>query len=367
MAKISTAGIEPQRKLFHNEWINVYPTHLPLSKISFWRENNRTVFTFERLSREKGKKISDIDLEDITRFVAGQDIHKLEILSDSIGRNGIQVPLIIRDDGKLLDGNRRFFACHWLAMRQKEKGLKLPESLSRIPVNVIRQTDLSATLELKILAEANFIPDLKVAWPLDAQARAVDDYVSQIQKEKKLDFESAVAEAVGVFGISRSRVTDLLDTLKLTKQFIADAHGKDEQMRRREIVEEKFVYLWEFRNKAMKGSGALGAGDLPEVRDLFFSFMAKGRDNPIKNVKQIEPIVQARRDDTVWKILKDSKGAKLAVVVSAMNDKKEVRRAEDRIRIFLSWLKEQESGALSSRTKSLLKEIAQVAAKKAGA
>jgi ParB-like chromosome segregation protein Spo0J len=363
MPAIATPDNKAQRKLFHNEWINVYPTTLPLNKIHYWPNNNRTIFTFERLCRLKKKELKKIPLEEITRFVAEQDIHKLQVLADSIGRNGVQVPLVIRDDGKLLDGNRRYFACHWLKMQCTERGKPLPESLSQIPVQVIRKADLTDTLELKILAEANFIPDLKVAWPLDAQARAVEEYYQRFQKEKKADEETALAEVVAVFGISRQRAVDLLDTLELTKQFIAAGSSADDKIRRREIVEDKFVYLWEFRNKAMKGSGALDAAtELGDVKDIFFQFMAKGRDNPIKNVKQVEPLVQAKRDPTAWSLLKESKGAKLSVVVSMMNEKKEVRKAEDKIRVFLAWLKEVKD--LTPKAKGYLREVAELAAKK---
>jgi hypothetical protein len=168
---------------------------------------------------------------------------------------------------------------------------------------------------------------------------------------------------VAVFGIPRQRAVDLLDTLELTKKFIDEGAGEEEQIRRREIVEDKFVYLWEFRNKAMKGSGALEVEtELAEVRDMFFQFMAKGRDNPIKNVKQVEPLVQARRDRTAWSMLKESKGSKLAVVVSMMNEKKEVRKAEDKIRVFLAWLKDVDE--LTPKAKTYLGEVAKIASKK---
>jgi hypothetical protein len=348
MSAISITDIKAQKKLFHNEWINVYPTTLPLDKIHFWKANNRTIFTFERLCRLEGKELDELSIEEITRFVAEQDAHKLQMLADSIGRNGVQVPLIIRDDGKLLDGNRRYFACEWLKMQHVDCGMKLPEFLSKIPVLVIRKADLKDTLELKILAEANFIPDLKIPWPLDAQARAVEEYYRRFQASKSADHETALIEVVNVFGIKRQRAMDLMDSLELTKRFISEGGQKDEQMRRRAIVEEKYVYFWEFLNKAMKGRRAYtDPSELAEVRDIFFYLMAKGVDNPITNVKQVEPLAQARRDPTAWSILKESKGGKLTVVVSIMNEKKDVRMAEDKIRVFLAWLKDAK--ALSGR------------------
>lgn len=370
MAKIATPNRKAEKKRFHNEWINVYPTHLPLKAIYFWKDNNRTIFTFERLCRLKGKeKLEDISLEDITQFVAEQDVHKIETLADSITRNGVQVPLIIRDDGRLLDGNRRYFACQWLKMISEKRHVDPPEYLSQIPVQVIRKSDLDKkeTLERKILAEANFIPDLKIPWPLDTQARAVDEYYRQYKQKNKVTHEAAIIEVTSVFGVSTQRANDLMESLTLTKEFIKEGgESEDEKMRRRAIVEEKFVYFWEFRNKAMKGRGAYeDADDLDEVKKMFFQMMAKGPDNPIKNVKQVEPLVQAKRDPTAWEILKESKGQKVNLVVSVMNEKKEVRKSEDKIRLFLSWLKDADD--LTPKAREYLSELSELAEKKSKA
>ncbi len=335
--------------------------NLSLDEISFWPENNRTIFTFERLVRLEGELLENLSIDKITTFVAEQDTHKLEVLAESIRRNGVQVPLIIRDDGKLLDGNRRYFACRWIRMNPRPTDR--PEVLAQIPVLVIREKDLTKELELKILAEANFIPSLKVPWPLDAQARAVDEYYREVKRNLNLDDDGALVQVVGVFGIARQRAVDLMEALRLTKEFIKEGDDKDDRIRRRGIVEDKFVYFWEFLNKAMKGRGAYTEADqLKEVKTTFFMLMAKGPDNPITNVKQIEPLAQARRDATAWSILTESKGEKLTTVVSIMNEKKEVRKAEDKIRVFLAWLKEARD--LTPKAKELLAELAEIAKKK---
>lgn len=362
MIPIALKNIQPQKKLFHNQLIDVYPTELPLEKIDFWKDNNRTIFTFEKLRRIKNQELEKISIIDIANFIADQDIHKLQILASSIKRNGVQVPLVIRDDGKLLDGNRRYFACHLVKVQCEESKTPVPEYLKKIPVLVIKKEDLTPTTELKILAEANFIPDLKVSWPLDAQARAVEDFYNEVI-EKTKDHDETLAEVVSIFGINRQRVIDLLDTLKLTKSFINEAEEEDERIKRREIVEEKFVYFWEFLNKAMKGRGAFNnPTELAEVKNMFFGLIGKGRDTPIKNVKQVEPLVQAKRNETAWKMLGEAEGSKLSVVVSMVNDKKESRKDEDIIRVFNAWLKDARS--FSPHAKDLLKETIALATEK---
>ena len=95
---------------------------------------------------------------------------------------------------------------------------------------------------------------------------------------------------------------------------------------------------------------------------MFFQLMAKGPDNPITNVKQVEPLAQAKRDPTAWKILKESNGLKVSLVVSIMTEKKEVRKAEDKIRLFLAWLKDVDD--LTPLAKELLEKLTTLADKK---
>jgi hypothetical protein len=58
-------------------------------------------------------------------------------------------------------------------------------------------------------------------------------------------------------------------------------------------------------------------------------------------------------------MLKEEKGANLSVVVSIMNEKKEVRKEEDKIRIFLAWLKNAK--ILTTKAKAYLREVAALA------
>jgi len=77
------------------------------------------------------------------------------------------------------------------------------------------------------------------------------------------------------------------------------------------------------------------------------------------SVKQVEPIILAKRDKVAWTLLNDSNGTKLKLVVMMMNEKKEVRQAEDKVRYFISWLKEEKNLTLNAKT--LLAELSNLA------
>jgi hypothetical protein len=178
-----------------------------------------------------------------------------------------------------------------------------------------------------------------------------------------MDHDRALAEVVAVFAIQRQRAEDLLDTLALTLKFIKEGAGENEKLRRREIVEDQFVYFWEFRNKAMKGRRKLDSkSELTDVTEMFFVLMAMGPDNPIKSLKQIEPLIQSRRHPSIWSLLTKSNGAALEEVIFMMGEIKGERKADDKIRNFLVWLKDTKD--LTSRAKTFLREVAKLATKK---
>ncbi len=357
MNKISIEGISPITKRFHNEEVLVYEKYLSINEIVFWKDNARTIFTLEKLEHAKGTKLDNISLDEIVTFVSKDDLHKISDLKKSILSNGVKVPLVVQDDFTLLDGNRRFFACY--SIKQDCENAfppkPLPEQITNIPVYVIKSAGLEEITRLKIIAEENFLPELKLPWNLDAQARMVEKYYITLKEEKvERTDEEMVNICSDIFGINKQRVKDLLGTLMLTKEFISDESLNQTILARRSIVESKFVYFWEFINKATKGNKKYtDESELQEVKDLFFEFMSMP-ESPIKNVKQIEPMAQAKRDPIVWEMLNEDKGSKLSLVVSIMNDRKEIRKAEDKIRAFHAWLEPLEDlsdGAIKNLNK----------------
>ncbi|MCF6281585.1 MAG: hypothetical protein L3J28_05110, partial [Candidatus Polarisedimenticolaceae bacterium] len=88
MALISTSDIEPERKLFHNEWLNVYQTVLSLDQIDFWEENNRTIFTFERLLWNKGKSVRELSIDELTNYIGNYSASVNSVLTAHVQNSG---------------------------------------------------------------------------------------------------------------------------------------------------------------------------------------------------------------------------------------------------------------------------------------
>lgn len=341
---IDVEGIPAEQRLFHNETLDVYLKNLRFEDIKFWSKNLRTILDFDILEAKKKKHVTDLSLEEITDFLVHRPDLKLSELAKSIRVNGVRVPLIIADDGTLLDGNRRFFACSYLFHNAKYKQ-ESASVLSKIPAIIIKSEDINERLQQKILAEANFVSDFKVPWTLDIRANVINKYYNTCLK-KEYTLEKTFEEIQDVYGVEKDEVEAYVQAVKLTKEFLKTAKV-DDKNQFREIVNSKFVYFWEFRNKGLKGRAPLDPkSELPKVKRLFFKMIGNQR---FKNLKQVEPMIKAVRDKDMWEILSESQGVKIDVVAAFYQEEKAVKSAEDKIRNFQKWVADKAHQSIFSK------------------
>jgi hypothetical protein len=349
--KIDVSGIKPRKELFHNEKVDVYPRTLKFEEIKFWPDNLRTILTFDLLKSQNNKTdINAFTLNEIVDFLKEQKIMKLPELAKSIKDNNVRVPLIICDDGRLLDGNRRYFACAYLLFTEKER----PPLLDLIPVKIIKKSDIDEKIEYKILAEANFVSDYKIPWTLDVKARVIYEYFKKCVS-KKMSEEAIYSEIKEVFSLKKSEVKAYVESIELSKEFIENPKltGKKEKLR--EVVQDNFVYFWEFRNKAMFGRGALSPKDLETVKKLFFLMM---RNDRFKNMKQVEPMIKSFNSSGDWALMIKTGGLAIDEIEINFKENRSTRSAEDKVRNFLNWLDEKvDISTFSKATYGLLEKI----------
>ncbi len=352
---IDIARIRPEKKLFHNEKIPVYSTNVHIDEIFFWPANARNILDFDLLTNQKGKKLDELNEIDIVRFLSKQPRLKLGDLKRSIEKNGVRVPLIILDDGTLLDGNRRYFACKLLQYEYVNANRELPEILQHVPVYVIKNKDIDEIKKEKILAEANFVPDYKVEWTLDVKAKVIREFY-EICKKKGMEDENIFEEIVNVYSVQKRDAKDYIEALKIADKFLNASKNKADELKRRQILQGKFVYFWEFYNKATKSRSALDEIEFPRVRKLFFEMMLTDK---FEKMKQIEPMIRAFRDDYLWELLIESKGSKIDLVEALYMEKKALKSIEDKIRNFSKWVTKLSSAELTKSARKLLQDLIQ--------
>jgi hypothetical protein len=359
---IDISNIQPVQQWFHNELIPVYRTEIRFEQVTYWPQNFRTELDFELLSEEKKKPLEELTVDEITDYLAKKKL-KLSDLSKSIQRNGVRVPLIVLSDGTLLDGNRRFFACAYLKKKTEEKGQDRPDVLDRIPVWVIKTEDIDSRKRTKILAEMNFVTDLKMDWPLSVKARRVAELYRHCIKEKKNE-EEAFEEIEDLYAVDVGTARAYIDAVDLTDSFVSSG-GIAKKDNYRMIVQDKFVYFWEFRNKGVEGNAGLEPKkEFPKVKKLFFKMMANNR---FSNLKQIEPIIWAVHHEYEWELLESSGGSKIDQVEALFKEAKAIRSAEDKIRTFYRWLGKVDPVTLAKNAKHLLLAVAKLSKRLAAA
>jgi len=262
------------KKLFHNDEIDVYERTLSIEDIKYWSENARNILDFETLVYEKSEeagqdiKLEDLPEEDVVEYLSKQAKMKFGPLKTSIKENGVRIPLIVTEDGKLLDGNRRYFSCKLL---QADLGDNWEdyEQLTEIPVYIIKNETLKQNpiLEKKILAEANFVKDLREPWTADVKAKIIAEYYEEIISDG-IESNEAFSKIKEVYSVNKSTTQDYISAKKLADEFVAIESNTEKQFGRRRIIEKQFVYFWEFYNKSSKGRTKLDAKERESAKNL---------------------------------------------------------------------------------------------------
>jgi hypothetical protein len=106
---------------------------------------------------------------------------KIKDLAGSILKNGVRVPIVLNYERKLLDGNRRYYACMFLSLSGPKEERK---RFMRVPAIVLPK-GTSKEVEDAIITEFNFADDYRLSWPYYVKAMRVHaDYVAGLVKEE---------------------------------------------------------------------------------------------------------------------------------------------------------------------------------------
>jgi hypothetical protein len=159
-----------KQRLYNERRIPVLEGKVKLSSIEGWVDNPRIELAKKRFIDRVGPR--ELTQEEIFALMKDEEEEiKLKTLRDDIIKNGLREPVTLSHTGKLLDGNRRFFA-----LRYALEGM--PESdPNRRDFEVVDAYVLTASAteddEHDILVEENFSASLKIQWPDYVKAQKV--------------------------------------------------------------------------------------------------------------------------------------------------------------------------------------------------
>lgn len=221
---------EPQikQRLYNGRSLIVWEGKVKVSAVNGWVDNPRIELEKKKLREVVGDR--ELTQDEIFALMRDDPEVKLKELRDDIIRNGLREPLALSFTGKLLDGNRRFFAIKY-ALDKMPVTDPNRQGLESVDVYVLSE-DATDEDEQNVLVEENFSASLKIEWP---------PYVKAVRVMRAYDNGVEPQEIARMFAWSKQKV--------------------QETIRIHEIIQEFLNYATAERNMDDEGGGGLGLSE----------------------------------------------------------------------------------------------------------
>lgn len=201
-----------KQRLYNGRHIIVWEGKVKISNIQGWVENPRIDLAKRSLQEKVGNR--DLSQEEIFDLMKKDAEVRLKELRDDIIKNGLREPLTLSFEGKLLDGNRRFFAVKYALETMPITDPDRPE-LEILDVYVLSE-NATKDDEQNVLVEENFSASLKIEWP---------DYVKAAMVVSANEEGLSPEQIAKKFNWSKSKVKDTLKINEIICDFEAFANA----------------------------------------------------------------------------------------------------------------------------------------------
>lgn len=213
------------QRLYHGHPVLAWEGPVKVSDVQGWIDNPRIQLEGKKYRSKVGNR--PMTQQEVYDLMVNTPEFKLKTLRDDILQKGLRVPITLNYEGKLLDGNRRYFAIKY-ALANLPADAPERARLEVIPAYVLT-SEADEEVERLVIVEENFAPSLKEQWPDLVQARfVVSDKAAGLSEE-------AIARR---HGWNKKKV---LDTLRID-----------------EIIQEYISFLVSDRNPEQEDAGGLG-------------------------------------------------------------------------------------------------------------
>ncbi len=199
--------VEVKQRLYNNRRLLVWECHVKIDNIIGWVDNPR----IELAKKTFKDKIGDRDLtqDEVFDIMKTDPDVKLKELRDDILKNGLREPLTLSYHGKLLDGNRRFFAIKY-ALESMASTDPNRQELEIVPAFVLGK-DATAEDERNVLVEENFSASLKIEWP---------EYVKATMVVKASQDGYSLDEIAKMYRWPKTKIKETIRISEITEDFM---------------------------------------------------------------------------------------------------------------------------------------------------
>lgn len=200
---------EPQirQRLYNGRKIVVWEGKVKTESINGWIDNPRIQLDKKKYLSQVGQR--EITQDEIYEIMKNSEEVKLKELRDDIIKNGLREPLALSYSGKLLDGNRRFFAIKY-ALSEMPKDHPNRQDLETVDVYILTQ-EATQEDEQNVLVEENFSASLKIEWPA---------YVKAIRVKAEADDGLSVDEISKKYNWTKTKIKETLKIHEIIDEFM---------------------------------------------------------------------------------------------------------------------------------------------------
>jgi hypothetical protein len=307
-------GLEPgpvrPTPIFHTRSVPMNAGYVQLADIRLWDANERLDIHLNQFHQKHGRRPTHEELVDIMTDklrlpgMPEEEQFKIAALARSIAANGVQKPPILSYDGRLLDGNRRVAACHYiLHSRDDEFSTEQKQRAERVYVWQLSE-HATAEDENAVVVALNFESDYKEPWPEYIKARKVYEEWQNIlaletspangrrqtELKKKLSLQFALGPTTSVV----NRYLKMMDWASGFEEFLINERGKDSyEVKHR--ANQYFQYFDELSKGGSPGGVAHAINSDENFKHLVFDLLFQGK---FRNSRWSMPKTSSRRSST---------------------------------------------------------------------
>lgn len=260
-----------RQRSYHNRKLMVWEGAVLVDKVLGWADNPRIELAVEAKKAIVGDR--ELSQDEIFEIMKSEKDIKLDDLRDNIAANGVRLPITLTFDGRLLDGNRRYFAVRYLLDGLPANASQRPD-FATIPAFVLDKS-CSHEDEVHILVEENFTASLKEPWP---------DSVKAARIRREIEEGATIQEVAKKYGWQPRKVKETVRISELTDEFMSYATAPEDpddefggglglsETAAKQVVSARYQHF----NEAQKSIYDNLKADLP-FKFSFFKWMNEGK------------------------------------------------------------------------------------------
>jgi len=277
-------------RYFHHIPVQGWSGYVKTTDVHGWVNNVRIALFVEKWMRDnKGNSPTN---EEILDWMVTDPYNEFELqsLGESIIKNGVRQAIVVKADGTLLDGNRRYFASLYKLREAQKKGDVIAEQMvAYLPAFVLSPACSEADYDA-VLVEENFVDDCRRPWPHYIRAQRVHEAFKDfiIRGHSRA---GAISTLVERFGMKKSHVERWIKMMDHIDDFHVYHVSEDDETGK--VAKDEFEVKWqsqkyfEYFDELTKPSVAKALDADLELRDKVFDRLF---DNDFKNFKQIRSL-----------------------------------------------------------------------------